>query len=335
MLRNITALLGFLAGADAVTLWSAPGAIPTTVPASCRAVLVQNITCTYGESSLVTAGKVANGLALVESEATTYCTPACYQSLAQFQANVDSRCGDKAYTLYPNTTLTQSGAALADGLVWAYNMTCLRDASGFCLPRINARNVTACSDCVYKYGAALLSSDYGRQKMQPAAFSSLLSSCGADPSSYPYSYSSSQTTAVTTTSSTTSTSSSVPTCAGASYTVAASDTCQSISKAQGVGTDLLISRNHLDYNCTSLTAGSSLCLQDKCTVHTLGTNETCDDVLRGQRFSMVQLLAWNPTIHLNCDNLASMEGRSICLSPPGGGTLEINSTVTRAPSPSL
>lgn len=32
---------------------------------------------------------------------------------------------------------------------------------------------------------------------------------------------------------------------------------------------------------------------------------------------MTELLAWNPTIHNNCDNLKNMIGRTICVSPPG------------------
>lgn len=48
-----------------------------------------------------------------------------------------------------------------------------------------------------------------------------------------------------------------------------------------------------------------------------------------------QLLSWNPTIHTNCDNLGSMVGRSICVSPPGStewdaapSTTSRSSTVT-------
>ncbi|KAI3339953.1 hypothetical protein F4824DRAFT_498074 [Ustulina deusta] len=118
-----------VAATHAVQLWSAPAAIPTTVPAACRAVLVQNITCDYGNNSLVTAGQAANGVALISSEATKYCTTSCYQSLRTFKTNVDSKCGNTEYNLYPNSNLTQSAAALADGLSWAYNLTCIEDAT--------------------------------------------------------------------------------------------------------------------------------------------------------------------------------------------------------------
>jgi hypothetical protein len=56
----------------------------------------------------------------------------------------------------------------------------------------------------------------------------------------------------------------------------------------------MINRNKLDYNCTVLSSGMSLCLQDQCTIKTLGRNETCSELIRGQPFGLVQLLSWNP-----------------------------------------
>ncbi|KAI1658124.1 hypothetical protein F4813DRAFT_388904 [Daldinia decipiens] len=333
-LITVVVLIGHLLfpAAKAVKLWTAPAAIPTNVPAACRAALVQNITCNYGKNNLVTAAQAASGLALISSEAGTYCTTSCYESLKTFQANVDAKCGSTQYALYVNSSYTQSAAALADGLSWAYNLTCIKDASGFCLWDLYAGNETACSDCALKYGAAMLSSDYGRAKLSPGKFSSTLSSCSADPKSYTYTYSS---TATLTANETTTTAASTPTCTGKTYTVQSSDTCQSVSKGNGVGTDLMINRNHLDYNCSVLSTGMSLCLQDTCTIYTLEGNETCDGILKGKSFTTIQLVSWNPTIHTNCDNLASMKGRSICLSPPGGGTFEYNSSVSHAPLPTL
>lgn len=66
-------------------------------------------------------------------------------------------------------------------------------STGFCLPALYNGTKAACSDCSYKYGAAMLSSDYGRTKLQPKAFSSLLSSCSVPATKYPYTYTSSTT----------------------------------------------------------------------------------------------------------------------------------------------
>lgn len=61
-----------------------------------------------------------------------------------------------------------------------------------------------------------------------------------------------------------------------------------------MATDCLIEVNHLDYSCSSLTPGTSLCIKDTCTVYTVNANETCQDIVRGQTFGLVQLIGWNP-----------------------------------------
>jgi hypothetical protein len=87
--------------------------------------LVQNIIC---PNSLVTAPQVASGLALSDADATAYCTTACYDSLKSFQTKVTAGCGTTMYTLFINSTYTQSAAALADSLVWAYGVSCIKDS---------------------------------------------------------------------------------------------------------------------------------------------------------------------------------------------------------------
>ena len=109
----------------AIQLWSAPAAIPKSVPVPCRTALVQNITCA---NSLVTAPQVASGLALSGADATAYCTSTCYDSLKTFQTKIAAGCGTAMYTLFLNSTYTQSPAALADSLVWAYGVSCIKDS---------------------------------------------------------------------------------------------------------------------------------------------------------------------------------------------------------------
>ncbi len=106
----------------------------------------------------------------------------------------------------------------------------------------------------------------------------------------------------------------VPTCTGTNYTVTSSDTCQSISTANSIAIDRLISANGLDYNCTSLEAGMQLCLGASCALQTVQANQSCTDIIGTQKFNYVQLISWNPIIHSNCDNLDSLVGRSICIS---------------------
>ena len=110
------------------------------------------------------------------------------------------------------------------------------------------------------------------------------------------------------------------TCTGTKYTVTSADTCKSISLAKSIAIDRLISENRLDYNCTSLKAGTSLCLGRSCALQTVLRNQTCQDITQGKQFTDVQLISWNPVIHPSCDNLDAMVGRSICVSPPGSSS---------------
>ena len=298
----------------AIQLWSSPGDLPTSIPASCRAALSQNITC---EPNLVSAQFVASGRALSPAVLEMYCTDSCAKSLLSFKVNTEQRCGDKIYKMFPNSTYMQSGASVAAPLSWAYNVTCIKDDGGLCLPALYNGTKDQCSNCALQYGATMLSSAYGRTRIQPKGFSSLLSSCSAAATKYPY-------TCTSTSSVSASISPSDATladkCTGLKYTVANGDTCQSISKSKSIAIDRLITANGLDYNCSSLRSGSTLCIGLSCKLRIITDNQTCTDILAGQSFNQIQLISWNPIIHANCDNLASLTGRSICVSPPGSDT---------------
>lgn len=146
----------------------------------------------------------------------------------------------------------------------------------------------------------MMSSDYGRNKFPPAAYSSLLSSCSVPASSYPYTYTPLPTPTATSTITTGSTSPTATptTCTGKTYVSKKGDTCKSISKANSVSTDHLIDVNKLDYSCSMLSPGTQLCIQDTCTVHTVQANQTCQDIVKGQSFGLVQLIGWNPYVHM-------------------------------------
>ncbi|KAL4782868.1 hypothetical protein BJX76DRAFT_358502 [Aspergillus varians] len=316
-IQNIPrALLLVIIPAAAIQIWPSSSDIPNAVPLSCRQALASNITCA---NSLVRAQDVINGAALPKEQAELYCTAECQKSLDNFRHNVNSTCGEKEYVLNHHATVKQYPLALADGLIWAYNVSCIRDSTGFCFADLQNHTKEACSDCTLKYGAVMMSSDYGRKQFPPAAYSSLLSSCSVPASSYPYSYTAIPTATNTSATGTNTVPSATPTsCAGTSYLVKDGDTCESISHAKSVGTDRMIQRNYLDYHCSSLAPGAELCIEDTCTVYTVQANDTCQGIVQSQSFGLVQLVGWNPTLHDNCDNLDSMLGRSLCVSPPGG-----------------
>jgi hypothetical protein len=97
-----------------------------------------------------------------------------------------------------------------------------------------------------------------------------------------------------------------------------------------------VADNSLPYDCSTLVAGTSLCLGPSCALKTVQANQTCSDIINqaGGTFSVVQLVSWNPTIHANCDNLDGMVGRSICVSPPGTSSYSEGS-MSIAPSPTM
>lgn len=139
----------------------------------------------------------------------------------------------------------------------------------------------------------MVSTDYGRGIVPEEAFELILSSCSVPASDYPYTYTSSPTLG-TTISPTTSPPAPTASCTGKTYTVKESDTCLSISKDNSVATDRMIDVNHLDYACSSLTIGSKLCIQDTCVLATIEEGQTCDSIVEGRGFSVVQLQSWNP-----------------------------------------
>lgn len=321
--------------AAAIQLWNNTDSFSDDVPAVCQNALTFDVKCA---NYLVTARDAANGAALVGDLVNQYCTQGCHDSIENFQRSSHLSCGTKAYILFKNSTARVVPGDIVNGLAWAYELNCIQDSTGYCLTGIYDHTKTACSDCTLKYGAVMASSDYGRKQFPPEAFSSLLSSCNVPASSYTYEYTSSN---PTTTSGSVSVSSSVtptPTCTGKTYVSKEGDTCKSISEAQSISTDRLVEINHMDYSCSSLTSGTEICIEKTCTVYTVQANQTCGDIVRGHSFGLVQLIGWNPTIHQNCDNLDSMVGRSICVSPPGGGEFTVpteNSTTSKGLSSSM
>jgi hypothetical protein len=108
----------------AIKLWDSANAIPSTVPESCRAALAQDIGC---DNRLVTASQAASRAVLVGELAAEYCTSICHDSIEDFRTKVTAECGSKEYVLYANSTLKEAPADLANGLSWAYRLSCVKD----------------------------------------------------------------------------------------------------------------------------------------------------------------------------------------------------------------
>lgn len=83
-------------------------------------------------------------------------------------------------------------------------------------------------------------------------------------------------------------------CAGTTYTIKPGDTCDSVSLGQGIGTEWLINDNDLFSFCRDFPKSGKLCLENKCTVHTVGEEETCKSIAKEYKITEAQLYAWNP-----------------------------------------
>ncbi|PHH87392.1 hypothetical protein CDD83_8935 [Cordyceps sp. RAO-2017] len=304
--RGVAAALLFSRAAFALSLWTSADAIPAGVPEACRKALARDIAC---GDSLVTAAQALSGRALGRGAAARYCTQACHDSLQAFRAEVEQHCGDAAHRMFPNSSLEQSGAVLASGLLWAYSLTCIRDSSGFCLEELYNGTREACSQCALQYGTVMAGSPWGQGAVSRESFSSLLSSCGSDPTSYsippPQASSPHGSPSLSAPDAgmhepadaaggRAGTKAASPACSGETYIVREGDTCVSIASAAGVATDRMIDLNRLDYDCSALAVGMKLCLQDACATHTVMANETCSSITKGREFSGIQLRSWNP-----------------------------------------
>lgn len=104
-------------------------------------------------------------------------------------------CGNDLYDFGYNVVLggeafLQAPGDMADAMIWAQNVTCLKDktSSEYCAPKLVNGTLDKCADCNLKYLAALMSSWYGfALAPSNSSFTNLLQNCSVDPSLYPYS----------------------------------------------------------------------------------------------------------------------------------------------------
>ncbi|KAE8150987.1 hypothetical protein BDV25DRAFT_171767 [Aspergillus avenaceus] len=116
---------------------------------------------------------------------------------------------------------------------------------------------------------------------------------------------------------------STPDCvSGNTYTTKEGDTCDSIALAQGVSAATMFYINPDILNCTSILAGTSLCLPQQCEdLYTVQPNDTCIDIAIDSNIRTQALLTYNSQLNWNCSNLHSTNpywGTTLCVSPPGG-----------------
>jgi hypothetical protein len=199
----------------AFQLFPSPDSMPPDIPSACRSALSTDIGC----DGLASPAFVGAGRPLYDAALSIVCSSACSSALSSFTSKANSACGNAKYNFY---SLYKNNASLtANDIVspwnWAHNVTCLpadtscqlsntvsnnyttisnytlvpaecaKNGTNFCYSQISSGNLTACSDCVLRYEAAMLGSSYGRGRFDEVAFSSQLSACSKNPMDYPYS----------------------------------------------------------------------------------------------------------------------------------------------------
>ncbi|KAJ5175304.1 uncharacterized protein N7482_001181 [Penicillium canariense] len=260
---------------------------PTGIPTACGNALAANISCDQlFSASYIAAGGYVSAIALDD-----VCSTNCTTSLLTFQADVEDACGNTTY-IFPGN-VSQTVQSFVGPIVWAQEAACITSESVYCLPAVVTGNVSDCSPCMYEYEAAMLDSPYGQVRYSPDTYSSLLSSCGAVASDYPFTDSAVATVLPTATATATVSAMATATCSSY-YTVASGDTCQSIATANSISTANFIIDNNLSMLNCSVQVGQQICLGAECALYQVQTNENCSSILQNQTFYQVQLTSWNP-----------------------------------------
>jgi hypothetical protein len=106
-----------------------------------------------------------------------------------------------------------------------------------------------------------------------------------------------------------------PTCT-CSYTVQATDDCNSVAKALNVSTYNLLYENNLDLYCQNFAAavGTTLCIPAQCDTYTWQALDSCDSVVSNfTGMTVPQFLAWNPNFNSLCQNSLNYVGYEVCV----------------------
>lgn len=174
--------------------------------------------------------------------------------------------------------------------------------------------IEQCSDCWLGGLALQLSNPLGYDASLATNYASLIASCNATTYNYttPTQYAINATATATTTAITTTT---TPSCTG-SYTVEATDDCNSVAQALNVSTYSLLYSNGLDLYCQNFASAvnSSLCIPPQCDTYIWQLTDDCNSVVSGlSNVTVPQFLAWNPNFNSLCQNAVNYVGYVVCI----------------------
>ncbi|KAM7210668.1 carbohydrate-binding module family 50 protein [Rhypophila decipiens] len=312
---------------------------PGLFSSACKATFQTAVPCN-GSLFLISIGDYIP----TNSDLPFLCTTNCLNGLnslrtAQLSACSASDVFRKDGFLYPARYTT-------DDLLFTYSLMCLKDQTTqtYCAPSVwawnshvsTATSAQLCSYCNLKSLQMQLNSPFGYSNRLHANFQSLTSSCNAPSypvtSPAPYFVGTASASAPATTATTSAPGTTISAPCQSTYTVAAGDTCQSISLQKQIATFWLMYANKLPGYCTNFPpAGSALCIPPSCKLYTVNPADSCDSITRSQGPTQPQLLSWNPNINANCSNLNQIAGWQICVSSPGNTSAVPSGGQTIAP----
>lgn len=321
--------------ADTLYIYTSDSLAGISASEACVDAMATNVSCYAGLSQAVTDTTAWSASALSDM-----CTTDCSTALSSYVSSVNEACG--ASTKYNISGVSQTASDKGREMQWRYNATCLTDASSgtYCNTLFqdaisNGTTSIKCSSCYLNYMSTIVNSEWGQGiLLSPSALENQVSSCST--SGYPVTYTPTSTASSTASASATVVASRCNTTDPDQtvYKVESGDTCVAISAAQNVSTSALINLNSLDMGCTHIVLGAEICLPDVCEVYRVHKTDTIDSIVAGlsRQVSVPQFVAWNANLNSvqSSENLTSIAGKYICVSPPG--TLTLPDTLALRPA---
>ncbi|OAL43398.1 hypothetical protein IQ07DRAFT_524422 [Pyrenochaeta sp. DS3sAY3a] len=312
----------------------------TKLSATCVGVLNQAQNC---DSAIEWAGY--GGRYEANDILSTLCTQACTNSLTVWLRRASGACtmryvDEQGNAIHP--------AYYVEKILENYNLLCLKNGSDkFCNAVVrdavgidpdnqsqtkSAASTVTCDDCFLKQIQTRLQMPLQSNSDLAKTFTSLTSVCKKTGLAVtPIATSTAWITSGTPTASDAKPTPS--TCVGTTITLRSGDTCQSLALARGISVAGLLTANGLPAYCVNFPTSGTLCLPaiERCRVYAVQTGDTCEKIADANKLTWAQIVSWNPSLGLKCENIGSYVGYAICVATPGGVWVNPDPT---SPSPS-
>ncbi|PMD34386.1 carbohydrate-binding module family 50 [Hyaloscypha variabilis F] len=269
---------------------------------ACESALYQTVYCDDATSSLMTSSYIGS---FDNSTLTALvCDTGCESSIAQLHDSVLASCGE-ATDLVPGLPFL----GLVDMLWSNWNQSCFVD------PTTGDNCNDLCSYCNVEKLALMQANAFTPvyDDNWESTYEYVAGACNISVVDFNATASAFNVTVPSSTSNCVS---------GNMYTTKQGDTCDSIAQSKSVSAATMFYINSNILNCSSILAGTSLCLPLACdSLYTVQANDTCTSIAVDAGIMTQNLLSYNSQLNWNCTNLQSINpywGSTLCVSTPGG-----------------